>query len=466
MATEVWFRNPDNYIKELVEVGECHIAWDRGLLVKRGIDPVKHAELFFGTAFQWRVLTVGSQGTAEYRPGSKTDKPVAVYPTWVYGEDSTLLEEMLEYPIGEDIEACTDMTVRSDERPIPGQEHRVVITEIPSSKTGSGRSFLRYLKTLQEDYPEAIVHVHGLYTWRGAFGMGFRAADVEPRTAAQKGAVIMPSGSMEKFERLTQKPQWASMLGFKPSDLSIPRNRCIYNIKSALWASKNYLELYKFQTRGGGTVDYTSSDKDHKPPTTKSHMSKLLKAKEGDKILCDTCSLQNACKYFRSGSVCTIPGAEPVRLAKMFNTRNADDIIDGLGTLLAANTHRLERGIEWEEIDGDLDPEVSKMMGQVFDQGVKLAKLLEPGRFSPGTKVQVNVGAGGAASVSTANPRQLVSATIQELVRQGVPRDKITTEMIQGALEGMISPDSKQKAITGTVVSSQEEEVEDIPKTW
>lgn len=456
MTTEVWFRNPYDYIKELVEVGECKVAWDRGLLVKRGIDPIKHAELYFAKAFPYRILCVGSQGSAEYRPGDRLNKPTAVYPTWEYGEDSVLLEEMIANPIGEDIDSCMDASVRPDERPVIGQEHRVVITNIPTVQHGPGRSFLRYLKTLQEDYPNCIIHVHGLYGWRPAFGMGFGAADVEPRAAAQKGRVHLPSGSEEKFERVVAKPQWAAALGFKPVDLEVPRNRCMFNIKSAVWAGKHYTELFKFKTRGEGSRDYTSSDDEHIPDVARKYLTiSPEKVQEGDKMLCDTCSLQNSCKYFRSGAVCTVPGAEPVRLAKMFNTRNADDIIDGLGTLLAANTNRLEKGMKWEDVDGELSSEVSKMMGQVFDQGVKLAKLLEPGRFSGGAKVQVNVGSGGAAEVSMANPKQLVAATIQELVRQGVPRDKITPEMIQGTLEGMVNPEQKQKAIQGTVIDSE-----------
>jgi hypothetical protein len=359
---------------------------------------------------------------------------------------------MLEYPLGEDTEACNDETVRPDERPIWGQEHRVVITEMPNTTTGPGRAFLRYLKTLQEDYPKAIIHVHGLYSWKGAFGLGFGAADIEPRAAASKGRVHLPSGSIERFEKLTEKPQWAAALGFKPSDLSVPRNRCMYNIKSALWAGQNYTELYKFKTQGEGSGDYTSSDKDHVPETTKSPFSTQAKTKEGDKLLCDTCSLQNSCKYFRSGSVCTVPGSESIPLARMFNTRNADDIIDGLSLITSASAGRLERSMQVENALNDVDPNVTKMMGQLFDQGVKLAKLLDPQRFSPGAKVQVNVGQGGAASISTSNPRQLVASVVQSLVDQGYRREDITQEMIQGVLEGMADAGSQTKAIQGSVI--------------
>jgi hypothetical protein len=67
VSTEVWFRNPDTYIRELVECGVFQIAWDRGYLVKRKVDPIKHAELYYGQAYPWRVLAIGPQGSAEYR---------------------------------------------------------------------------------------------------------------------------------------------------------------------------------------------------------------------------------------------------------------------------------------------------------------------------------------------------------------------------------------------------------------
>jgi hypothetical protein len=149
-----------------------------------------------------------------------------------------------------------------------------------------------------------------------------------------------------------------------------------------------------------------------------------------------------------------VPGAEPVKLSRMFNTRDADTILDGLRTLLAANANRLERGMQYETVDGEVDPEVTKMVGQVFDQGVKLAKLLEPTRFSGGASVQVNVGTSGAASLSAGGPRQLVAQVVRELEQRGVPRNEITPAMVQATLEAMVAtPEQKQKAIEGTVIS-------------
>lgn len=449
MATEVWFRNPDNYVRELVEVGEGHVAWDRGYLVKKSIDPDKHASLYFGRAIPWQALVIGEQGTAHIDADHPLDRPIGVYPTWQYGEDSALLEEIISQPVGADANICFDLTVRPDERPVFGQQHRVVITDLPDVKTGIGRRFLRFLKELQEDNPECIIHIHGLYSFRMTFGLGFRSGDVEPRTAAQKGRIILPSGKEEKFERAAANPQWVKSTGFKPVELAVPRNRCMYNIKSAQWAGQYYNELYRFKTGGEIEVDTSSSDADHKPAETKGHMSVATKPKSGDQFHCDTCSLQDQCKYFRSGAVCSVPGAEPTELARFFKTRDSGMIIDGLGTLVQAQTRRLERGMAEEEAFGELSSEVTKLLNSVFDQGVKLAKLVDPSLRGGG--ININTG-GGAAAVAVGNPRAMVAGIIRELELQGVPRDKITTEMIQGVMEGMTTPGRQQQAIEGTVV--------------
>lgn len=451
MTTEVWFRNPDAYIRELVEVGQANVVWDRGLLVKKSIDPHKHASLYFGRTFDWRLLLVGEQGTAELGPDNDVNKPVAVYPTWAYGEDAELLEEIIEKPVGQDERSCLDMTVPADERPVWNQPHRVVITDMPLASTGAGRKFLRHLKELQEDHPECIIHVHGLYSHRLAFGMGFGAADVEPRTAAQKGKVTLPSGKDELYERAQAHPQWVTVLGFKPVDLAVPRNRCMYNIKSAVWAGENYEKLYKFRTTPHD-VDSTTPDASYEPPTgALTHVSKAKNP--GDKFLCDTCSIQNDCKYMRAGAVCSVPGAEPKELATFFKTRDSDTIIDGLGTLMAAQTRRLERGMAEEE-DFGLDPEVTKMMGQLFEQGVKLAKLLNP-ELRGGAKININTGGGGAAIVQGTNPRQFTAAIVRELEQQGIPREKITPKMIAGMMEGMADRGNAHGVVEGHVIEEK-----------
>lgn len=96
------------------------------------------------------------------------------------------------------------------------------------------------------------------------------------------------------------------------------------------------------------------------------------------------------------------------------------------------------------------------MMGQVFDQGVKLAKLLNPA-LAGGPKVQVNVGAGGAATVSEVNPRQLAAMAVKELEQRGIPRESITGEMISTLLTDMGDESKRAKAIQGVVTKVEDE---------
>jgi hypothetical protein len=425
------------------------------MLTKRRIDPYKHADLYYGSAgiHDWRVLLVGEQGTAEIRKDRGIDNPVGVYPTWRGTESLELLEEIMAYPIGEDAQACEDPDLDPDERPVFGQEHRVVVIDMPSMTTGPGRALVGKLKELQEDYPDCILHLHGTYSHRVSFGMGFRAADLDPRMNASKGRVTLPTGKEMIAEKTIGCPQWVTLLGMRVVDLKEPRNRCIYNIKSALWASENYMDNVKFKSTGNGLAD--PSKKNSLPVTTQSHLSGKAVAKTGDKLQCDTCSLQTTCKYYRQGAVCSVPGSEPAELAKYFKTRDSEMIIDGLGTLLAAQTRRMEKGMSEEELYGELDPEVTKIMNQLFTNGVKLAKLVNPA-LNGGPKVQVNVGSGSAAQISASTPNQIMGAIVRELETRGVPRDKITPEMVQNLLAEMGGANNAPQAIEGHVLGSSD----------
>ena len=85
----------------------------------------------------------------------------------------------------------------------------------------------------------------------------FRSVDFEARTLAQKGKVMTPSGRELPFERIAAHAHLAAMLNMRPAELAIPRNRCIYNIKSALWAGENFRKDIQYRVRGTHeTVDH------------------------------------------------------------------------------------------------------------------------------------------------------------------------------------------------------------------
>lgn len=449
MATDIWFRNPYNYQRELVEVGYAKVVWDEGILVKKKVDPITHARLYF-QGMDWEVMCCAAWGARVYKPGDTLEKPSAVYPVWNYGESEALLYEFIDNPAGQDAEACANEKLDPLERPVFGQKHMIVITGLPSVNTGASRHMLRVLREIRDDFPEVQFHLHGLYSFSAMFGLELGSADMDPRTDAQKGAVWLPMGRKVKYERAIDHAKWVRVVGnYKPADLAIPRVRCMFNIDSARWASQNFVKdkLAAFNKNGLTLTegfDITSSDADYQPPVTAGVLTAPAKAQPGDKVNCDTCSLATKCSYFREGSVCTLPNAEPKSLAAMFHTRNSDLIIDGLGTLVGANARRLERAMQDEAVVGGVDGDVSKLIGQVFDQGTKLAKLVDP-NLRAGAKVQVNVGSGSAVQVNSGNPKQVVAAAFKELEARGIPREQITPAMIRGILES--NEDSVQQTM-------------------
>jgi hypothetical protein len=314
----------------------------------------------------------------------------------------------------------------------------------------ANRSFYRHLAELQEEYPNCNITLHGSYSYRIMFGMGFGSADVEPRDHAANGRVVLPNGKTMAYARTVGQLQWINLLNTSVVDLKQPRNRCIFNIRSAIWAGEHFTEDVLFKSRGKVDVDPTSPVT--KVPTTASKKfttKEILERTEGDMINCDTCTLADGCKLYREGAVCTVKGSETSPLAELFKSRDSGRIIDGLGTILAAQTKRLEMGMETEEDLEVLDPEVTKIMNQLFTNGVKLAKLINPNLTKP--LVQINNGKAGA--VAAADPKQLAAEVIRALEAQGIPRESITTEMFEGMMMKMVSDNREPAAIQGQVVN-------------
>lgn len=467
METTVWFRNPDHYIRELVDSGEYRIIWNRAHLVKKEIEPNQYADLHF-SELPWEALVIGN--AAVHIDNDHTlRKPKAVYPVWEFArDDMDLLEEMFAQPQGERPDLYNDLSADVAERPVKDQAHIIVITECPVASSGMGRRFLRQLKEFHEDYPEAIIHISGLYSYRAMFGMGFGSCDVDAIAGTKGGKVVIPPGAEIQNAQMVKHPQWARVLGFNPVDLSIPRNRVIFNIKSACWAAKFWDTEIAVKTAGAGkhVPDTTTPDAAYLPPTVGKHTILARKGAPGDKIICNDCSLAVDCLYYRADANCGVPKTEQHKLAQFFGTRNSEDIIDGLTALVRVSAERLDGQMETERILGDADPNVTKGLSQVFDQGVKLAKLIDPG-LRGGPKVQVNVG--GATSVQvTLDPRQVVAAAMRELEASGVRREDITPAMIEGivarTMTGEPPREPDRAAIQGTVIAKTNPDLPTVPE--
>lgn len=429
--TEIWVRNAEYSIREMLEVGMSNIAWDFGFLIKKSIDPTRFGDLYFPAHTDWKMLAIGrsDQGALEIRRGFSLERPYAHHPVWEYGEDINRLIDHLS--LG----------------------RLVVITQVPSVSTGPGKKFIRLLDDLQYDYPDGTIHLHGFYSFSVMFGLGFKSVDIDVRTAAQKGKVYLPSGSEVKYEAALSAPEWVTMLGMAPSDLLVPRNRCMYNFRSAIWASKNFKASDKFRHRFSRDANADAAEAADQVEFSDKGASNIFfnrkaKAKEYDKFICNTCSLQLSCRYFRKGAVCAVPDSEPSELARYFKTRDSETIIDGLGTLLAAQTRRLNTAMQEEEELGMLNPQVTKIINDLFDRGVKLAKLVDPKLAAAGaTKIQFNQN-----TINASTPQALMSAVVTELEGRGVPREKITPDMVESLL-GM-GEDERNNAIQAKAIEA------------
>lgn len=430
-SVDLWWRNPGLYIRELVECDERQIIFDTGYLINKRIDARKFLDLhYMGTPYKYRIMD--NAVVREYI--SEQKNPVAVYPTWEYGDESEALERFLITPPGTDKAKCLNTVIPRDYRPIFGQPNVVYVTDLPDMTTPFGKKFLSQLKTLQSDYPESTIVPHGTFAAFTLLSLNFKALDFEVRQAAANGVIYLPTGKQLKVKHTSLIPyaKWLRLLGFLPVDMNDARKRCLFNIKSMRWAVKNYKDNRNIAMRMSyKDADSTSSDEDFEPAVAGRFITKNIQVQPGDRYVCNSCSLQYDCKLYREGSVCTLPKSEPGQLAKHFGTRNANDIIDGLGALVQINAGRAALGVEQEE-DFGLDPNVTKIIDDTFRQGTKLAQLIDPNLRS--AKVQVNIGQSAGVINNSPDMSSVVSSAVRELERAGIKREDITPEMIEGVL--------------------------------
>ena len=437
---EVWFRNPHSYIRECVLGGVRRVIWDRGVLRKLGIDPQRHAAHHYPITQDFLVAAIGDQGMAVMDRQHGWWDPLAVYPVWEYGQqDLDELERWMADDCTEELRARAIWLDRPpDEVPVLGQRHMVAVIRPPSLGSGVGLQFFGLLQDLQADYPDCVLHVHGIYSYPKLFGSNIRSVDIDARFRASMGEVQFPNGRRVKQEHAWRHRKWLDLLGFSTADLSIPRKRCLFAIKAAQWAAEHWDDEVVF----GSTTDRLGPSGlaavvNGRIPGQRPVRSNRTRAGyelPGDKLYCGACSLADSCRSYREGSVCSVSGTDAEKLAKLFNTRDSDQIIKGLSALMEGDLERLEEGRRQEQDDGELSPHVTKLTDNLFRHGTALAKLVDPSLRS--AAVAINLNGGGPVSIEGGKtPQALAADAVQALEAGGVPRDQITGEMVQKCLE-------------------------------
>lgn len=318
-----------------------------------------------------------------------------------------------------------------DEIPVKNQEHRVVLTDLP--KVMENKPFYTMLAEIQRDFPEVIMHVHGLYSFNTMFGLGFASVDVDARADAAKGNLWLPNGKHVRPPDIHKWSEWINLLGYSVEDMRSPKMRCKYTIRSAQWASRHWDEPHPFRTRADATeeIDTETPTVSYKPSLTKRLLRASMKeSTAGDMIACDVCSLASTCKAYRAGSVCSLPDSDGSKLARHFETRDSDAIIDGLQAIITMQAERAEEGRRIEQMESELSSEVTRIVDGLFNKGVQLAKLVDPARFAKGPLVQINQGINGQVTQGSDDPAQIAARAIAQLEEAGYKREDITKEMV------------------------------------
>lgn len=474
---DLWFMQSYRYIDVALEEGVRQFSWHVAPLIKSGREIFSWVRANTAAYGPVRIMLIDHSGAAEYSSYGRYDKPLAVYPTWDPAEPLDELIDMLENPPGEDPKLYDNENIPSEFRPVKGQKHRVVIHRITSDP--DKRMFLLLeLRDLQKNYPNAEIFIGGAVPFNLVFGMDFKAAEVMPINVSVTdmftNRVQLPTGKQLANDNIFDRryADWFSLIGVNQFELNSNTERTIACVRSLRWAALHFHNATPFITTAGGKTStawynknfvgsefYLVSDKSFVLPASRRRLMRNLgiNPDEYDKFTCDTCILHNACTLYRKGSVCGVKGTDAMALADSFGSRNAEVIIGGLLQIAKRNAERLEDAMAVEQSSGELDPEVTKLGKTLFDQGVKLAKLIDP-TLAGGPKVQVNVGVGqgGQANVGIqgGDPKQLMATVVAELEAQGIPRSEIDSDMVKGVLRNMAQV-GQQQAITTAVAKHE-----------
>lgn len=405
----------------------------------------------------WECLVEDRDFMALYTHDSNpnAEEPSGVWPVFRAKEQD--LEDLIgycKYPWGEreDLFGKNNWGT-GDLHPRPGQPHVVWVTGFLS--TPSHAEYDKWMGILEELTAEYGVQfgLTGSVSFRAAFGGAFRYAAMSLKQDTGGGRVFLPNGRrINRARREEQVPMVASVIramGFDPDLVATDMDQIrLFNIASIQRAALTWKK--DGSAKSIRTKDFVVDSKSPRAVATASNLKTKAppkmkqKAESTDMVLCESCSLWSFCPQYRDGEVCSVGGSDGRRLAEMFGTRDPAKIIDALAEINGKMTERAIDALENEVPTEDkaLDPTVTTALNQVFANGVKLAKLIDPS-LNGGVQVNVGVQAGGRAAVHAAasrvqsgqaNERELAATVIAELESEGYSRSQITEDMVRSKM--------------------------------
>jgi len=461
---EMWVFNPGPRLDICLEEGIYDFVFHQKTYQFKpnmAISPQKHLEQL-GRNFPWRVILIDyHEDIALMFTNEKGwSAPAGVFPMWSAHNSTAKLNKILDrYPKPGTV--VGQFTGTSEPfRVVEGQEQRVVICNFPGASI-QWENVFRDLVEAKREHPEIIFHSNGQKTLARTLGVGIDSFD-HPVTIAWRDDqpdLLLANGktlSYGAYKTSRDHETWARLIGMRareifeqPDRTRKSRRMYTFNLRSMKWAFANYEQVWSMRIADESEVDVNDPDSSWIPLDLKYRPRTNMMT---DKWLCDLCSISHRCPYSKPGAICVVEDTEAATLAKNFKSRNAQSILDGLGILLGAQTERTHDALKAEKARNQnnpdeqrFSPEVTRMLAHTFDQGVTLARLVDPflgvaaGR---GGNQRVRAVAAGSAELGNATPQELAAGMMKELERAGHDISQLSPDEARDFLARIVPADT------------------------
>lgn len=453
---DLWWEDPFKYANHLRESGECQVYFTYTNLHRKKIDPRAFMrQHFHGMPWKCYVSAENFTYLIDYRCGENEHR--GSWPNW-QASDFNLreLQDLIETPWSER-EVLPN--VPWYEVPIPTQQHRIFIRDLKTGNDELTKNRRRRMTKIQRMFPEVELFIKPAQFSMGLmFGAGFSAGCLDPyrERGLRKGAIYLPSGKRVAIISTLAYRDKIEYFGFDPEEVKYDQDvGLLYTIASIRYAAHHWDDPtgpFSSKSRAFSQPDYQNPDMYAGMPSYQViNNFRGEKAKDTDKILCDSCSLWRLCPAYRTEAVCGLPSSESKRLSELALSRNADDVVEMLASIVSKQAERVETKIDDEKfLESGHDKDIDKMLNSLFKNGTQLAKLRDPS-LGRAPLVQINAGAPQARQVAQADPRALAATVIEEIEASGVRREDITEQMIEDHLRGYAT----QHQLEGEVVDAE-----------
>lgn len=442
---DLWWEDPFKYAQHLRQSGECQVYFTFTNLHKYGINPHTFMrQNFYGMPWKCYVKNDKFAYLIDYT--CRPDEIAGCWPVWSYQNwNLAELKFLVENPWSE-IPFKDDIPYY--QRPAAGQKHRIFIGDMAVGRGEIEKNKRRKLTKIQREYPEVEFFIKPKsFSMSLLFGCGFTAGCLDPyrERGTRKGVVYFPNGTFSSLEYLDEHKEKIEYFGYKVNDIKYDQDiGLLYTIASIRHAAHHWDNPHGILKSHGSAsyhqADYHNPDMYALMPSREQfdHFKKEP-IKDSDKILCSQCSLWRLCPAYREEAVCALPGTESSRLAKLAQSRNAEDVVEMLASVVGKQAERVEKRMDEEKfVDGGFDKEVDKMLNNLFKNGTQLAKLRDPSLGRPLVQINAQVAQKEAnKQVAQSDPRVLAASIISDIEATGVKREDITEQMIEDHLKSL-----------------------------